>query len=44
MLLTWQMNGKFNVKTIINFDYTPLIFPLSTNDHFQGDFINKLYI
>ena len=40
------MNGKFNVKTIINFGFffNLIFFHLLTNDHFQGDFLNKLYI
>ena len=37
------MNGKLNVRTINNFDHA-LFFHLLTNDHFQGDFLNKLYI
>ena len=32
-----------NVNTIIDFDHT-LFFHLLINDHFQGDFLNKLYI
>ena len=36
------MDRKFNVKTIILI--IPLFLHLLTNDDFQGDFLNKLYI
>ena len=41
ILLKQQRNGTFNVKTIINFDYTLF---LSSVELFQGDFLNKMYI
>ena len=37
------MNSKLNVKSLIIL-IMPLFFHLLTNDHFQGDFLNKLYI
>ena len=36
------MDAKFNVKTIILI--VPLFFHLLASNHFQGDFLNKLYI
>ena len=37
------MNVKLNGKTIINFDHASLLSSVD-NYHFQGDFLNKLYI
>ena len=38
-----KINGKLNVKTINNFNHASLLSSM-TNDHLQGDFLNKLYI
>ena len=38
-----KINGKLNVKTINDFNHASLLSSM-TNDHLQGNFLNKLYI
>ena len=43
MLSKYQIKEKLNVKTINNIDHA-FLFSSVTNDHLQGDFLNKPYI